>query len=60
MSKKLEKLDIGAQELIDALNDETKAEALMKARGWTKKDLLARATLITRDLSRMIHDVNVV
>jgi hypothetical protein len=57
---RLQKFDISPEELIEALNDQTKAEALMKAKGWNREDLLKRADLLSKELSAAISAVNVV
>jgi hypothetical protein len=53
-------LDIEADELLAALNDETKAEQLMAARGWTTEDLVARAEELNRALVKSMASVNIV
>ncbi len=54
------RLDIPVEELVAALNDPEKAEALMKAKGLSKKDLVSRAELLTKELSAGISAVNIV
>ena len=53
-------MDIPVEELVAALNDPEKAEALMKAKGLSKKDLVSRAELLTKELSAGISAVNIV
>ena len=52
--------DIEISELIEALNDPKKAEILMRERGWTESELIARAEEITRNLSQGVASVNCV
>ena len=52
--------DLDAQEIIEALNDPAKADALMAAKGWERKDLVARAEEITKELSAGLASVNCV
>ena len=47
-------------ELIEAINDPAKAQALMTANGWTQDDLLARAELVSKQLAAGIANVNCV
>jgi hypothetical protein len=54
------KLDISVEELVEAINDPDKAEELMKARGWNKKDLMERADILTKELAQGISSVNMV
>ncbi|MDH6113585.1 hypothetical protein P3T36_005252 [Kitasatospora sp. MAP12-15] len=54
------KLDIPVEELMEALSDEAKAEALIAERGWTRADLLERAEVLTRSLSAEISTLNMV
>ncbi|GAB1510037.1 hypothetical protein [Actinophytocola sp. KF-1] len=53
-------LDIGIDELLEALNDLEKAQALMAERGWTSKDLVARAEALNKWLVESMAAVNVV
>lgn len=52
--------DIGVGELIEALNDLDKAEALMKKHGWTRDDLLKRADFVAKRIAAGIANVAVV
>lgn len=51
---------VGIGELIEALNDPAKSQALMDQHGWTQDDLLARAEEISKKLSAGIANVNCV
>lgn len=53
-------LDLPVEQLVEAINDPEKAEELMKERGWEKKDLIARAELLTKELASGISAVNMV
>lgn len=53
-------LDIGIDELLEALNDLEKAQALMAERGWTSKDLVQRAEALNKWLVESMAAVNVV
>ncbi|MFE6554971.1 hypothetical protein ACFVHS_42325 [Streptomyces sp. NPDC057746] len=57
-SPDLEGVDVA--ELIEAINDPAKAQALMDAHGWTQDDLLARAEAVSKQLTAAISNVNVV
>lgn len=52
--------DVDVAELIEAFNDPHKAEILMRERGWTESDLIARAEAVTRSLSEGVASVNCV
>ncbi|MEU6492239.1 hypothetical protein ABZ890_17855 [Streptomyces sp. NPDC046984] len=54
------KIDVPVEELMEALSDEAKAEALIAAQGWTREDLLERAEALTRSLSAEISTLNMV
>lgn len=54
------RLDVEVATLIEALNDSEKAEKLMRANNWSKKDLIARAELLSKELAASIAAVNVV
>lgn len=53
-------LDIEADELLAALNDEAKAVEVMTARNWTTEDLVARAEELNRALVTSMASVNIV
>jgi hypothetical protein len=55
-----ESLDLPLEELIEALNDPKKGEALIKAKGWSKQDLVNRAGTLINSLANSVQDVNVV
>ncbi|MBB4577127.1 hypothetical protein [Rhizobium lentis] len=57
---RLDHLDISPEELITALNDKSLSDALLKAKGWTREDLLRRADLLSKELAAAISAVNVV
>lgn len=57
---RLDHLDITPEELINALNDKNESEKLLKAKGWTRDDLLKRADLLSKELAAAISAVNVV
>lgn len=57
---RLDHLDISPEELIEALNDKDKSDALLKSKGWTREDLLRRADLLSKELAAAISAVNVV
>ena len=54
------KRNIEVSELIEALNDPAKAAALMKERGWSESELIAKAEEVTRSLSEGVASVNCV
>lgn len=56
----LDHLDVDANTLIAALNDQELSEKLCKETGWTRNDLLTRADLLAKELSASIAAVNVV
>jgi uncharacterized protein YbjT (DUF2867 family) len=60
LGTRLDHLEVDANTLIEALNDKAKSDALLKAKGWTRKDLLARADLLAKELASSIAAVNVV
>lgn len=53
-------LDIPLDQLIEALNDPKKGEALIKEKGWSKQDLINRAGTLINSLANSVQDVNVV
>jgi len=53
-------MDVEITDLIDALNDSDKAQELMRERGWSESELIARAEVVTRDLSEGVASVNCV
>jgi len=53
-------LDIGVEELLDALNNVDKAQALMSERGWSTEDLVARAEALNKWLVESMAAVNMV
>lgn len=55
---RLERFDVDPSILMEALNNEQKAEQLMKEKGWSKSDLLDRADLLAKELSASISAVN--
>jgi len=57
---RLESLKITPEELIEALNDIDKAEALMKDRGLSREDLLKSADLLSKDIAAAVAAVNMV
>lgn len=59
-SSRLDLLQVEPNELIEALNDPAKAEALMKAKGMTREDLLKNADLLSKELSAAMAAVLVV
>lgn len=53
-------LDIGVDELLEALNNLDKAQALLEERGWTPQDLVKRAEALNKWLVESMASVNVV
>jgi hypothetical protein len=53
-------LDIGIEDLLEALNDMNKAQELCAERGWTTDDLVARAEALNKWLTESIAAVNAV
>lgn len=47
-------LDIGVDELLEALSDLEKAQALMAERGWTSQDLVQRAEALKKWLVKSV------
>ncbi len=54
------KVEIPVEELMDALSDETKADALIARYGLTRADLVEQAEAMARTLSAEISTLNVV
>jgi hypothetical protein len=52
--------DVPVPELIEALNDAEKSEAMMRKYGWTREQLLARAEFVAKALAAGIANVNCV
>jgi len=52
--------NVAINDLIEAVNDPAKAEALMEKHGWTREQLLARADLVAKRLAARIAYVAVV
>ncbi len=52
--------DVSVAELIEALNDLDKANALMKKHGWSREDLLKRADFVAKRIAAGIANVAVV
>lgn len=52
-------LDIGVDELLEALSDLEKAQALMAERGWTSRDLVRRAEALKQWLAESVAAFNV-
>ena len=58
--KSSSRLDLTVEELVEAMNDPVVAERIMHERGWEKKDLVARADLLTKELAAGISAMNMV
>ncbi len=52
--------DVNVLELIEALNDVDKANALMKKHNWSRDELLKRADLVAKRIAAGISNVSVV
>lgn len=51
---------VSAQDLLDALNNPKKGDALIKEMGWKKSQLIAEGSRLIGKIAKSINDVNVV
>jgi hypothetical protein len=59
-TKELSEIDIPLNVIIEALNDPKKGDALIKEKGWTKKDLVEHAGILIDSLADRVQRVSVV